>query len=282
MKQPNTVKSNNSAQLSTEILRLQKIMQALRDPKAGCPWDVRQTFASIAPYTIEEAYEVADAIAGGDRKKLAEELGDLLLQVVFHSQIADEEGSFDLADVARGISDKMVRRHPHVFGGEDRPSADEQTQRWEDIKAAERAAESGNETGTASVLDGISVNLPAMMRAVKLQKRAARVGFDWPDINEVIAKMNEELAELDEALADDTPDSDHIAEEVGDILFVAANIARKLGVNPEAALLACNRKFEARFGYIETELKKQNRSLDEASLSEMEALWQQAKTSSSS
>lgn len=265
----------DTQKLSAEILRLHKIMQDLRDPKTGCPWDVEQTFETIAPYTIEEAYEVADAITSGNRKKIAEELGDLLLQVVFHSQIAAEEGSFDMADVAAGISDKMIRRHPHVFSDDTRPDAQGQKQRWEDIKAQERSDDSAG--APVSVLDGISNNLPAIMRAVKLQKRAARVGFDWPHIDAVLAKMDEETAELKEAMEGPSPDAEHIADEVGDILFVATNIARKAGVDPETALLGCNRKFETRFRFIETELGKQDRTLEDASLEEMEALWQDAK-----
>ena len=265
----------NTQKLSAEILRLHKIMQDLRDPKTGCPWDVEQNFETIAPYTIEEAYEVADAITSGNRKKIAEELGDLLLQVVFHSQIAAEEGSFDMADVAAGISDKMIRRHPHVFSDDTRPDAQGQKQRWEDIKAQERSDDSAG--APVSVLDGISNNLPAIMRAVKLQKRAARVGFDWPHIDAVLAKMDEETAELKEAMEGPSPDAEHIADEVGDILFVATNIARKAGVDPETALLGCNRKFETRFRFIETELGKQDRTLEDASLEEMEALWQDAK-----
>lgn len=265
----------DTQKLSAEILRLHKIMQDLRDPKTGCPWDVEQNFETIAPYTIEEAYEVADAITSGNRKKIAEELGDLLLQVVFHSQIAAEEGSFDMADVAAGISDKMIRRHPHVFSDDTRPDAQGQKQRWEDIKAQERSDDSAG--APVSVLDGISNNLPAIMRAVKLQKRAARVGFDWPHIDAVLAKMDEETAELKEAMEGPSPDAEHIADEVGDILFVATNIARKAGVDPETALLGCNRKFETRFRFIETELGKQDRTLEDASLEEMEALWQDAK-----
>lgn len=267
--------------LLQEIARLHKIMQDLRDPKTGCPWDVEQTFETIAPYTIEEAYEVSEAIATGKRPKIADELGDLLLQVVFHAQIATEEGSFDLADVARGISDKMIRRHPHVFGDDTRISASEQKVAWEDIKAAERAAaqdDTLNASGRASVLDDVAVTLPAIVRAAKLQKRAARVGFDWPDITAVIAKMHEETGELLEALEEEPDNMARLQDEVGDILFVASNIARKVGVEPESALLACNRKFEKRFHYIEEALAKDGRSVDEASLDEMEQLWQDAKT----
>lgn len=267
--------------LLQEVSRLHKIMQDLRDPKTGCPWDVEQTFETIAPYTIEEAYEVSEAIATGKRPKIADELGDLLLQVVFHAQIASEEGSFDLADVARGISDKMIRRHPHVFGDEARISASEQKVAWEDIKAAERAAAQDDTlraSGRASVLDDIAVTLPAIVRAAKLQKRAARVGFDWPDITAVIAKMHEETGELLEALEEEPDNMARLQDEVGDILFVASNIARKVGVEPESALLACNRKFEKRFHYIEETLAKDGRTVDEASLDEMEQLWQDAKT----
>ena len=263
--------------LLQEITRLHKIMQDLRDPQTGCPWDVEQTFETIAPYTIEEAYEVSEAIASGERAKIADELGDLLLQVVFHAKIASEEGSFDLADVARGISDKMIRRHPHVFGDDARISASEQKVAWEDIKAAERAA-AQDDKARASVLDDVAVTLPAIVRAAKLQKRAARVGFDWPDITAVIAKMHEETGELLEALEEEPDNMARLQDEVGDILFVASNIARKVGVEPESALLACNRKFEKRFHYIEEALAKEGRSVDEASLDEMEQLWQDAKT----
>lgn len=267
----------DNSKLLAEIQRLHKIMQDLRNPETGCPWDVEQSFETIAPYTIEEAYEVSEAIYSGDRAKIADELGDLLLQVVFHAQIAAEEGSFDLADVARAISDKMIRRHPHVFGDETRDSAAEQTIAWEDIKAQERAA-SQSDDKPASVLDDVAVTLPAIVRAAKLQKRAARVGFDWPDLKSVIEKMHEETGELLEAMAEEPDNHDRLQDEVGDILFVASNIARKTGVEPESALLACNRKFEKRFRYIEQALSAQGRSADEASLDEMEALWQQAKT----
>ena len=263
--------------LCQEIRRLHGIMQALRDPKTGCPWDVEQSFESIAPYTIEEAYEVSEAIYLGDRAKIADELGDLLLQVVFHSQIAAEEDSFTLADVARLISDKMVRRHPHVFADEHRPDAESQKQAWEDLKAEERAANAKNANKAASVLDDVAVTLPAMVRAGKLQKRAARVGFDWPDLRSVIAKLHEEtdelLAEWDKAEQDQA----RLQDEVGDILFVASNLARKVGVDPETALLGCNRKFERRFRYIETKLIESGRTLKEANLDEMEAYWQEAK-----
>ena len=267
--------TDNTA-LGFEIARLHKIMQDLRDPVTGCPWDVEQNFETIAPYTIEEAYEVSEAIYEGNRAKIADELGDLLLQVVFQAQIAAEEGSFDLADVARGISDKMIRRHPHVFGDETRESAAEQKIAWEDIKAQERAA-SKKDDSPASLLDDVAVTLPAMVRAAKLQKRAARVGFDWPDMKSVIAKMHEETGELLEALEQTPDDSTRLQDEVGDILFVASNIARKAGVDPESALVACNRKFEKRFRYIETALHNKGGTVEQASLDEMEYLWQEAK-----
>ena len=263
--------------LCQEITRLHGIMKALRDPQTGCPWDVEQSFETIAPYTIEEAYEVSEAIHIGDRAKIADELGDLLLQVVFHSQIAAEEDSFTLADVARLISDKMVRRHPHVFADAHRPDAKGQKQAWEDIKAEERAAKADEADKIASILDDVAVTLPAMVRAAKLQKRAARVGFDWPDLRAVIAKLHEEtdelLAEWDKAEQDETK----LQDEVGDILFVASNLARKVGVDPETALLGCNRKFEKRFRHIETKLAEDGRALEDASLDEMEAYWQDAK-----
>lgn len=271
---------SNNANLHEQIDRLTQIMRALRDPKTGCPWDIEQDFASIAPYTIEEAYEVSEAIYKGDRAQLADELGDLLLQVVFHAQMADEEGAFDLADVAKAISDKMVRRHPHVFGDEMRDDAASTRQAWEDMKAQERAQKATNEADI-SVLDDVAVTLPAIVRAAKLQKRAARVGFDWPDLESVIAKMQEETGELLQAYHENPKDKDRLQDEVGDILFVATNLARKTDIDPETALLGCNRKFERRFKYVERQLKMKGQSVEEASLEEMEALWQQAKTQES-
>ena len=269
---------SNNASLHQQIDRLTKIMRDLRDPQTGCPWDIEQDFASIAPYTIEEAYEVSEAIYQGDRDKLADELGDLLLQVVFHAQMAQEEGSFDLSDVARLISDKMIRRHPHVFGAAARGTAQTTKQAWEDIKAEERRqATSQKADATASVLDDVAITLPAISRAAKLQKRAARVGFDWPDLRSVVAKMHEETAELLEAFDAEPDNSERLQDEVGDILFVAANLARKTGIDPESALLACNRKFEKRFKFIEKQLAATQKSVEDASLDEMEALWQEAK-----
>ena len=254
-----------------QMQRLAAIMARLRDPATGCPWDLEQDFASIAPYTIEEAYEVADAIARGNMADLEGELGDLLLQSVYHAQMAAEAGHFDLARVARGIADKMVARHPHVFGTESRDkSADQQTQDWERLKAAERAARAETRT-----LDGVAIGLPALMRAVKLQKRAARVGFDWPSTDEVFDKLHEEVAELRVEIA--AGDLDKARDEVGDLLFVVANLARKLGVEPEDALRGANAKFVRRFGFIEAELAKDGRSPEQSDLAEMDGLWDAAK-----
>lgn len=251
------------------IARLLAIMARLRDPETGCPWDIEQDFDSIAPYTIEEAYEVADAIARADMTHLREELGDLLLQVVYHAQMASEAGHFDFAEVVRGISDKMVRRHPHVFGSESRDkSAADQTRDWERIKAAER---SGGSTA-ASALDGVAIGLPALTRAVKLQARAARVGFDWPEAGAVLDKIAEETAELVEA-----GDAARQAEEYGDLMFVMANLARHLDIDPEAALRAANAKFTRRFRAVEAGLAAEGRRPEDATLAEMDALWDAAK-----
>jgi ATP diphosphatase len=251
--------------------RLLEIMRALRDPNAGCPWDIEQTFQTIAPYTIEEAYEVADAIERQNWLELRGELGDLLLQSVYHTQMASEAGLFDFDDVANDISDKMVARHPHVFGEESRDkSADQQTQDWEKIKAAERAAKQRR-----GVLDDVALGLPALMRAVKLQKRAARVGFDWPDISMVVDKIVEEARELSEA--QDESDHAHLAEEYGDLLFVIANLGRHLKIDPEEALRSANNKFTRRFRFIEAELKKRGKSPEDSDLKEMDALWDAAK-----
>ncbi|KAA5805490.1 nucleoside triphosphate pyrophosphohydrolase [Alkalicaulis satelles] len=252
--------------------RLLSVMEALRDPDGGCAWDLEQDFASIAPYTLEEAYEVCDAIARGDMGDLREELGDLLLQVVFHSQMAEEAGHFRFEDVAEAITDKMIRRHPHVFAGASVRDAAEQTRAWEVQKAEERAGKSNEDN---SLLANIPLALPALVRAEKLTKRAARVGFDWPSAERVFDKLDEELAEVREALA--AGDQDHVAEELGDLLFVIANLARKLGADPEAALRAANAKFERRFRQIEDALEGQGKTCAEASLDEMEALWLAAK-----
>ncbi|HEY9039714.1 MAG TPA: nucleoside triphosphate pyrophosphohydrolase [Roseovarius sp.] len=252
--------------------RLLAIMRALRDPATGCPWDIEQDFASIAPYTIEEAYEVADAIQRADWSDLTGELGDLLLQVVFHAQIAQDKGLFDFDDVANGIADKMVARHPHVFGTESRDkTAAQQTRDWEAVKAAERAARA--EAGT---LDGVALGLPALLRAVKLQKRAARVGFDWPETAQVLDKIAEEMTELQEAAA--SGDKDHTEEEFGDLLFVMANLARHMKIDPEAALRRANAKFTRRFARIESLLAALGKTPTDSDLSEMDALWNRVKS----
>jgi len=250
---------------------LLEIMARLRNPEGGCPWDLEQDFATIAPYTIEEAYEVADAIAKGDRAELKGELGDLLLQVVFHAQMAKEEGSFTFEEVAAAINDKMIRRHPHVFGDEKITDANAQITNWETIKAAERSAKE-----RARTLDDIPAALPALMRAQKLQARAARVGFDWPDTRGVIEKIREELAEVEEAIA--SADSAHIHEELGDLLFAVTNLARFVGGDAESNLRDANQKFIRRFESIEDALAAQGRTVKDASLDEMEALWIAAKT----
>ena len=248
------------------------VMAKLRDRVGGCPWDLEQTFATVAPYTIEEAYEVADAIARGDLSDLKEELGDLLLQVVFHSRIAEEQGAFAFDDVAQAITDKMVRRHPHVFG--DAAFADKaaQTNDWETRKAAERAAKGAHRSG---VLDDVPVALPALTRAEKLTKRAARVGFDWPDLASVMEKLREETLELEVEIA--AGDLHKAQEELGDLLFVCANLARKLGCDPETALRQANGKFIRRFKHIEAKLAEQGRKPEESDLAEMDALWNDAK-----
>lgn len=255
------------------IDELLAVMARLRDPERGCPWDVEQTFATIAPYTVEEAYEVADAIERGDLDDLRDELGDLLLQVVFHARIAEESGDFAFDDVARAITAKLIRRHPHVFGGEAERSVDQQTRAWEAVKAQERAAKAAGRP--AGVLDDVPTGLPAMTRAVKLTRRAGRVGFDWPGPAEVLDKLREETAELEAEIA--SGDAQAMREELGDLLFVCANLARKLDIEPEDALRAANAKFTRRFGAIEAALREQGRSPEEADLAEMEALWTAAK-----
>jgi ATP diphosphatase len=251
--------------------RLLEIMRRLRDPNSGCPWDIEQNFATIAPYTIEEAYEVADAIERKAWDELKGELGDLLFQSVFHAQMAAEAGLFNFDDVANTMSDKMVARHPHVFGDESRDkTAQQQTQDWEQIKAAERAARA-----QSGVLEGVAIGLPALLRAHKLQKRAARVGFDWPDITQVLDKLVEEAAELAEAKAQ--LGADEIEEEMGDLLFIMANLARHLGVEPEAALRRANAKFTRRFAHIEAALAQQDKTPQQSNLAEMDALWNSAK-----
>lgn len=252
------------------IERLLELMRRLREPEHGCPWDLEQDFASIAPYTIEEAYEVADAIERGAMDELTDELGDLLLQVVYHAQMANEAGDFSWNDVVTAITEKMIRRHPHVFG--DWAKEDFVAGSWEALKAQERA---GKGEARKSVLDGVPMNLPGMTRAVKIQKRMARVGFDWPSTEGVIEKITEEARELAEAK--DAQDRDHMEEEYGDLLFVVANLGRHLGVDPETALRRVNAKCERRFRFIEAALEEQGRTPGQSSLEEMDALWTEAK-----
>jgi len=269
-------------QLPKEPLqRLLAVMAWLRNREHGCPWDIEQTFQTIVPYTIEEAYEVADAIERDDMAALKEELGDLLLQVVYHAQMASEAKAFEFDDVAAAIADKMVDRHPHVFGDLDIKTADAQTISWEARKAAERAArQQGVQNGSQPVgaLDGIARALPALMRAEKIQKRAARVGFDWASTGPVIDKIEEELGELRMEIEAGTVDQARLTDELGDVLFAVANLARHCKVDPEVALRATNDKFEKRFRYIEKRLAEQGRKPADASLDEMEAFWQEAKT----
>jgi len=257
------------------VARLLAVMQQLRNPDGGCPWDLEQNFATIAPYTIEEAYEVADAIERQDMAALKDELGDLLLQVVFHAQMAREAGSFDFEAVATGIADKMVRRHPHVFGDAKVADADAQTVAWEDHKETERRAKASAEGRSASVLDGVAAGLPALMRAVKLQRRAARVGFDWPHAADVFLKIDEELFEIKEEMQSGS--AERVSDEIGDLLFAVVNLARHLEADPEAALRHANAKFERRFRQLEAELVRGGGSPAAASLDELEALWQRVK-----
>ena len=266
---------------SRNISRLLEIMAALRTPVTGCPWDVEQTYATIAPYTIEEAYEVADAIARHDLDDLRDELGDLLLQVVFHAQMADEEKAFDFGDVVEAITTKLIRRHPHVFGDKAGPTTHDQIKgTWDVIKKqekAERAARNpAREQAESSLLASVKAGAPALTRAVELQKKASTVGFDWNDSRAVMAKMHEEIGEIEAAL--ESGNTKHISEEIGDLMFVVANLARHADVDPEAALRAANAKFERRFGYIEQTLTARGRTLDQSSLEEMDGLWNEAKT----
>lgn len=267
-----------NAENSANIKDLLSLMARLRDRQGGCPWDIAQTFETIAPYTIEESYEVADAIARGAMDDLKDELGDLLFQTVFHAQLAEEAGAFDFDAVVAAICDKMTRRHPHVFGSVTIADADAQTQAWEEMKAAERAAKAVEEGRRPSVLDGVARGLPALMRALKLQKRAARVGFDWSEPRSVIAKIREELDEVEAALDDNEPPG-RISEEIGDLLFSVVNLARFVGADPEQALLAANGKFERRFRFIEQALHDAGRTPEEAGLDEMELHWRAAKES---
>jgi tetrapyrrole methylase family protein/MazG family protein/ATP diphosphatase len=255
------------------IDRLLEIMNRLRDKENGCPWDVEQTFASIANNTLEEAYEVVDSIEKNDMKGLREELGDLLLQVVFHAQMASEQKLFTFDDVAQGICDKLIHRHPHVFADAKIETAAQQTEAWEHLKTEEK-----KKSGSApkNLLDNVPIALPGITRALKLQKRAARAGFDWANLEAVFEKLNEETQELLQAMSHKNT-SEAILEEIGDMMFCVVNIARKLNVNPEDAIRLCNRKFETRFRHIEAELDIQKRNIGDASLQELNDLWDQAK-----
>jgi nucleoside triphosphate diphosphatase len=262
--------------MTTNIERLIEIMALLRDPDKGCPWDAVQDFASIAPHTIEEAYEVVEAIEAGDMAALVDELGDLLLQVVFHARMAEEADLFDFDSVAAAICDKLIRRHPHVFGDAVVRTASAQTRAWEDQKANERHDKATGNGEIDSVLDGVSVALPALTRAAKMQKRAARVGFDWRAAAEVLDKFREEIGELEREL-DDDENADGIEDEIGDLLFTCVNLARKLGIDPETALRRGNAKFERRFRGMERMLADRDGKLENTTLEEKEALWQRAK-----
>lgn len=258
------------------IEKLLEVMAKLRDKKTGCPWDLQQDFSTIAPYTIEEAYEVADAISRGDMDSLRDELGDLLFQVAFYSQMAAELGSFDFGEVAEGICEKMIRRHPHVFGSDQERAAGPAKGAWEQIKAAERAQKSSSDRNSA--LDGVAIALPALMRAEKLGKRASSVGFDWPNTQGVRAKIAEELAEL--SAAECGGQQQDVEEELGDLLFAVVNLARHLKVDAEQALTDANRKFERRFRVMEADAKNENVKLSNLEINALEALWQDAKKKS--
>ncbi len=269
-------------QPSRDISRLNEIMAALRTPETGCPWDLEQTFATIAPYTLEEAYEVADAIERGDVANLREELGDLLLQVVFHARMAEEESRFDFGDVVEAITRKLIRRHPHVFGDARDLSSGEVKALWSRIKVEEKGerAEARRAAGlpakeATGALAGVPLALPALTRALKLQQKAGKVGFDWNDPRAVLAKLREEIDEVEAEL--DAGDAASVAGEVGDLLFAVANLARHLSVDPEAALRGANAKFERRFAHIESRLGEAGRAPADATLDEMEALWSEAK-----
>ncbi len=256
------------------IDRLLKIMAGLRDPDTGCPWDRKQTFQSLIPYTLEEAYEVADAIERDDHEDLCDELGDLLLQVVFYSRIAEERGLFAFDQVVERVCDKLVRRHPHVFDGVTFASEAERKQAWETIKQEEQRRK-GKRSRAAGILDDVPVTLPALIQAEKIQSRAARHGFDWPEVGPVFAKVEEELEEVREAWQ--SGDQAHIQEEVGDLLFVAVNLARHVGVHPETALRESNRKFARRFHYMERRLEDEGKTVTETPLADLDALWDEAK-----
>lgn len=249
------------------------IMAKLRDPNKGCPWDIEQNFASIVPHTIEEAYEVADAVERGDMQSLKEELGDLLLQVIFYSQMANEQGSFSISDVVETLNNKLIKRHPHVFGDVVINTGKEQEEAWEKQKQEERLTKAQKEGRQPSILDDVAVTLPAITRAVKLQKRAAKVGFNWPDAESIFAKIDEELAELKDAHKNGT----NVAEEIGDLLFVISNLSIKFNLDPEECIRATNNKFISRFNHIEKRLNELGKAFEESSLEEMDKFWDEAK-----
>ena len=267
-------------QKSRDIARLLEIMAALRTPETGCPWDLEQNFATIAPYTIEEAYEVADAVAQGDTEELREELGDLLLQVVFHARMAEELDAFDFGGVVEAITDKLIRRHPHVFGDARDMTPDEVSALWGQIKAEEKRLKAERDPQMAArasgALGAVKAGRPALTRALELQKAAGAVGFDWNDIRAVLDKIVEESREVAEAVA--SGERAHVEDEIGDLFFVMVNLARHAGVDPETALRGANAKFERRFGYVEQELRAKGSEPSRASLAEMDALWDEAKT----
>ncbi|MCM2678830.1 nucleoside triphosphate pyrophosphohydrolase [Echinimonas agarilytica] len=257
-----------------KLNELLDIMARLRDPNTGCPWDIKQNFATIAPYTIEEAYEVADAIERNDLDELKLELGDLLLQVVFHAQMAQEQGLFNFDDVVEGINQKMVRRHPHVFGEKSFDNEAQVNANWEAQKQQEREAKGDPQN---SILDAVTVGLPALTRALKLQKKAAKTGFDWPSVEPILDKIREELAEVEDELVQATIDPNRVEAEIGDLLFSVVNLARHQKVDPEQALRTSNQSFYKRFSYIEQQLKRKGMTLNNASLEQMDALWDEAK-----
>ena len=266
----------NLNQINENISKLVLIMEQLRNKEGGCDWDLQQTYETIAPYTIEEAYEVVEAIYDSDMDKLCDELGDLLLQVIFHSQIARERGDFQLQDVISAVCEKMIRRHPHIFGEIENKNVLEIRRTWEDIKQLERE-QIPKYKKSNSLMDGISATLPALTRAMKLQQRAAKVGFDWPTIYPAFEKMYEEIEELKLEIEADNPDRNRIQAEVGDILFVATNIARIIGYEPETSLILTNRKFEKRFRQMELQSKEDNENLEDLSIDELESYWVMAK-----
>jgi MazG family protein len=269
---PESKSSRQHKRAENALSALIELMAALRHPKDGCEWDLQQTHKSIAPYTIEEAYEVAEAIHSGTPEDLKNELGDLLLQVIFQARIAEENGDFDFADIATSITQKMIRRHPHIFQDTEQRSPEEQRQAWEELKAQERAAK--QQTAT---LDDVATTLPPMTRAVKLQKRAARVGFDWSDPQDVLAKVHEELEEVTQELKIDPINHDRLQGEIGDLLFTVINLARKVGIDPDQSLTATNRKFIHRFSFLEKIAMEQGLDINDVDIDTMEKWWQQSK-----